>query len=103
MAITLQRALRTESAIEPKLMQLAQQANALMGQVSQAKAWADDILTEEHRAAGLILDEQGEAISVERLALYRAAFVALDALRQGANAAGQNGAPSVGALIRAYL
>lgn len=103
MAITLQRPISAAGAIESKLAQLAQQSNALMGNVSQAKAWCDDILTEEHREAGLILGEDGQPITPERLALYRAAFAALDALRVGANTAGQGGAPSVGALIRAYL
>lgn len=103
MAIVLQRPIAAQMSIEPKLIALAQQANTLMGNVAQAKQWADDVLTDEHAEAGLILGEDGQPLSPERLALYRAAFAALDALRLGANAPRANGAPSVGALLRPYL
>lgn len=102
MAITLQRPVNA-SQIESKLTALAGAANVLMGQVVQAKAWCDDVLTDDHMAANLLVDETGQPLSAERLALYRAAFAALDALRAGANAPGANGAPSVGKLIRPYI
>lgn len=103
MAITLQRPISAREHIEPKLAQLAAMANALMGNIAQLKSWSDDVLTDDHAAAGLILDESGEPLSAERLALYRATFAALDALRLGANAPRANGQPSVGALLRPYL
>jgi hypothetical protein len=101
--ITLQKPITVQAHIEPKLAQMAQAANALMGAIGQMRAWSDDVLTDDHAAAGLILDESGEPLSAERLALYRATFAALDALRLGANAPRANGQPSVGALLRPFL
>lgn len=100
--ITLPRPLRA-GQIEAKLTPLAQRANSLMGEISQAKSWSDSILTDDHHGAGLILGDDGEPLSQELLTLYRQAFTALDNLRLAANATPQGGGPSAGALLRPYI
>lgn len=101
--VTLMRPLVLEAQIIPRLVALARKTDDLMGDVERAKSWADDILTDDHLAAGLLVREGGEPLAPEDLAHVRQTLAALNALRSAANAPGPDGGPSVGQLLRAFL
>ena len=101
--VTLLRPLVLEAQIIPRLVALARKADDLMGDVERTKAWADDILTDDHLAAKLLVREDGEPLAPEELAHIRQTLAALSALRAAANAPGPGGGPSVGQLMRAFL
>lgn len=101
MAVTLHRPI-TSAHIETKLTQIATTAGQLFSQVNSAKLWFDDVLTDEHFTNNLIVDEQGQPLSAERLDLYRETIQAMYQLAIAANATRPNGGESVGKLIRPY-
>jgi hypothetical protein len=103
MAITTLTPILFERDIEPKIRQLAAMADGLMGAVSQRKKWADDVLTDAHLAANLILHADGTPLSEAELAMIRAIFAGLDAIRVAANTPPGEGQPSVGQLVRPFV
>ena len=92
-----------EEAVYPKIKALAQMADALMGAVAQRKKWADDVLTDDHLAAGLLVHADGTELSEAELATIRAIFAGLDAIRVAANTPPGEGQPSVGQLVRPFV
>lgn len=103
MVVTLHRVLTVETDINPKLQQMAQAANVLMGMVAQNQQWAIDVLTTEHLEAGKITHGDGTALTPEELAFFKGVFAAFDSLRVAANTNGPNGEPSVGKRVRPFV
>jgi hypothetical protein len=92
-----------ERDVLPKIEQLAAMADALMGAVAQKKRYADDVLTDDHLAAGLLVRADGTPLTAGELATVRAIFAGLDAIRVAANTPPAEGQPSVGQLVRPFV
>lgn len=92
-----------EKDVVPKIQQLAAMADALMGAVAQRRKYCDDVLTDAHLEAGLIVHQDGSPVTAEELAVVRAIFSGLDAIRIAANTPPGEGQPSVGQLVRPFV
>ncbi len=92
-----------ERDVYPKIAQLAQLADGLMGAVAQRKKWADDVLTDARFAAGAIVHQDGTEFTEAELDYVRAVFAGLDAIRVAANTPPEEGQPSVGQLVRPFV
>lgn len=103
MAITLFRDMVFETDIVPKIRSIATIADNLMGAVTQGNSWCDDILTEDHFNAGKFKMADGTDMPEELFDAVKQVFAALALLKVAANTAGQNGEPSLGAILRPYM
>ena len=102
--ITTHRAITFEADIVPRLQEIARAADKLMALVVQHKGWSDDVLTQDHFDADLIIASvNGEPISEELFERVKTLFDMYMAFKEAANADGEDGSPSMAKLSRAFL